>query len=73
MYKSPQRVVLAVLLIGAIAPASASRDRLDIETLEAWMAHAGFADVHAVRGGMTAWLKNGWPTGSGPEKSEMLP
>ena len=25
------------------------------------LAGAGFADVHVVRGGMTAWLKNGWP------------
>ncbi|MEA3274068.1 MAG: hypothetical protein U9Q81_01975 [Pseudomonadota bacterium] len=22
---------------------------------------AGFADLHVVRGGMTAWLGNGWP------------
>lgn len=25
------------------------------------LAQAGFADVHVVRGGMTAWLGNGWP------------
>ena len=25
------------------------------------LAKAGFADVHVVRGGMTDWLKNGWP------------
>lgn len=25
------------------------------------LSEAGFADVHVVRGGMTDWLKNGWP------------
>jgi rhodanese-related sulfurtransferase len=27
------------------------------------LTQAGFADVHVVRGGMTAWLGNGWPLG----------
>jgi rhodanese-related sulfurtransferase len=26
------------------------------------LAQRGFADVHVVRGGMTAWLERGWPT-----------
>jgi len=25
------------------------------------LAEEGFADVHVVRGGMTAWLDEGWP------------
>lgn len=28
------------------------------------LATAGFSDVHVVRGGMTAWLKRGWPVAS---------
>jgi len=32
----------------------------------ALLAQRGFADVHVVRGGMTAWLERGWPTERGP-------
>jgi uncharacterized membrane protein YdjX (TVP38/TMEM64 family) len=32
----------------------------------ALLARRGFADVHVVRGGMTAWLERGWPTERGP-------
>lgn len=31
----------------------------------ALLARHGFADVHVVRGGMTAWLEHGWPTADG--------
>lgn len=39
----------------------------------ALLARRGFADVHVVRGGMTAWLEHGWPTERGPEKQEVPP
>jgi len=29
------------------------------------LARRGFADVHVVRGGLTAWLERGWPTTRG--------
>ena len=34
---------------------------------EAFLAKQGFADVQVVRGGMTAWLKRGWPVERGPQ------
>lgn len=43
MNKNLQRVVLAILLIGAVALAFAYKDQLNVETLEAWVAGAGLA------------------------------
>jgi uncharacterized membrane protein YdjX (TVP38/TMEM64 family)/rhodanese-related sulfurtransferase len=34
------------------------------------LAKAGFADVHVVRGGMTAWLERGWPVEEAHPKTE---
>lgn len=36
----------------------------------ALLAQRGFADVHVVRGGMTAWLDRGWPVERNPITSE---
>jgi uncharacterized membrane protein YdjX (TVP38/TMEM64 family) len=36
----------------------------------ALLARRGFADVHVVQGGMTAWLGNGWPVEDANPKSE---
>ena len=36
----------------------------------ALLARQGFADVHMVRGGMTAWLERGWPTERSPVQPE---
>jgi rhodanese-related sulfurtransferase len=30
----------------------------------------GFGDVHVVRGGMTAWLENGWAVEGIPDQTE---
>ena len=39
----------------------------------ALLARCGFAEVHVVHGGMTAWLEHGWPSQRGPQSSETLP
>ncbi|MEA3274104.1 MAG: VTT domain-containing protein [Pseudomonadota bacterium] len=46
--------------------------RTDRRSFEAarQLSQAGFADVHVVRGGMTAWLKNGWPVEEAHPKPE---
>jgi rhodanese-related sulfurtransferase len=36
----------------------------------ALLAGHGFADVHVVQGGMTAWLGNGWPVEDANPKPE---
>lgn len=36
----------------------------------ALLTRRGFADVHVVRGGMTAWLERGWPAEHSPEQTE---
>jgi len=38
----------------------------------ALLARRGFADVHVVRGGMTAWLEHGWPVEHCPAQEETL-
>ena len=37
----------------------------------ALLVRRGFADVHVVRGGMTAWLENGWPVERDAESTEI--
>lgn len=38
----------------------------------ALLTRRGFANVHVVRGGMTAWREHGWPTEQGPEQAQSL-